>query len=127
MANYSDIDYSLTPTEFGDFSLVTDVYSIKQSLKNAVLTKRGARTQYQNPLFGTSISDLLFEKANDISASLIRKEIELAIENVENRVELLDVEVDAKQNANSYNITITYRIIALQKEDSVTFDIEVLT
>jgi phage baseplate assembly protein W len=125
MANYSDIDFALTPTEFNDFSLVTDNEAIKQSLRNVILTKRGARTRYQEPLFGTSINELLFEKANDITASLIRKEIKLAIENDENRVELLDVEVTAR-TLHNYEITITYRIVALQLEDSITFDIDIL-
>lgn len=125
MVNYSDIDYNLAPTEFGDIPLVIDNESIKQSLLNVVLTQIGTRTRFQNPTFGTNINELLFEKANYITASLIRKEIEMALDNVEPRVNLIDVE-STVENTNTYSITITYKIIALQIDDSVTFDIEVL-
>jgi phage baseplate assembly protein W len=124
MANYSDIKQDFSKTSLGDIELVTDIDSIRQALKNVVLTRRRSRTKYQNPIYGTNINNLMFEKITPITEELIRNEIETGIKNFEPRVEILEVSVETGDN--SIDITLFYRILALQRLDSVTFNIDII-
>lgn len=127
MANvYSDINNIFAKNSLGDIDLVVDEESIKQSLKNVILTKQGAKTKYQKPIYGTNTHDLLFEKINPVIENILRKDIEIGIKNYEPRVELLDVDIKTDDSANRISIILHYRILALQKTDTVTFDIDII-
>lgn len=127
MSIYSDLPYDLTINEFGDVELIEDSESIKQALKTIVLTKLGTKTKYQNPIFGSDVADLLFEKLNPFTISNLEDEVIQAIENWEPRVRVDRVEVDSDISQNAMSVSITYSIVNLNITDDLTINLSVLS
>jgi phage baseplate assembly protein W len=126
MPIFSDIPYDLDIDEFGDLVILEDSAAIKQSLRTIVMTKLGTKTKYQNPIFGSATSDLLFEKLNPFTISNLEEEVQFAIENWEPRIKInaIDVESDDK---HQIKISITYSIVALNITESITINLSVLS
>jgi len=123
---YSDIDATFQPTAEGDIAVVYNLDSIRQSIKNIILTPRRSRTIYQDPDFGCGVFDLLFEKMNSATELLLREEIETAIENYEPRVEVIELTVNANTAEYVYSVLIKYRVLAINIEDDFEINLEVL-
>ena len=85
--------------------------AIARSIRNLVLTTPGER--FFNENLGSSVSEVLFDTIDDISAAVIRDEIEQTINRFEPRVELEDVKVVGDSDNNEFNVTITYNIIGI--------------
>ena len=97
--------------------LTNDLISLKnesaiaRSIRNIVFTLPGEK--FFNENFGSRISRTLFENLDDISASIIRDEIENSIRNYEPRVELIEVQVNPDYDNNSFDAVIIYRIVGI--------------
>lgn len=126
MPTYNDLPYDLVRDEFNDVDLLEDLDSIRQSIRTIVLTKIGTRTRYQNPLFGSGVADLLFEKINVFTLSRVDEEISLAISNWEPRVSVLAVDVDINPDRNELTVQINFRVINLDITDTITINLAVL-
>jgi hypothetical protein len=126
MPTYNDLPYDLTRDEFNDVDLLEDLESIRQSIRTIVLTKIGTRTRYQNPLFGSGVADLLFEKINVFTLSRIDEEISLAIGNWEPRVSVIAVDVNINPDRNELKVQINFRVINLDIIDEITINLAVL-
>ena len=85
--------------------------AISRSIRNLVLTTPGER--FFNEDLGSGVSEILFDNVDDISAAVIRDEIEQTINRFEPRVELEDVKVKGDSDNNEFNVTITYNIIGI--------------
>jgi phage baseplate assembly protein W len=85
--------------------------AIARSVRNLVLTSPGERFFNQN--LGSKVSRSLFENIDDISASVIKDEIENTIRNYEPRVDLIDVIIDPDYDNNNFNVTINYFIVGI--------------
>ena len=85
--------------------------AIARSIRNLVLTTPGER--FFNEDLGSGVSEILFDNVDDISAAVIRDEIEQTINRFEPRVELEDVKVKGDPDNNEFNVTITYNIIGI--------------
>ena len=83
--------------------------AIARSVRNIVFTLPGEKFFDQN--FGSRISATLFENLDDISAGVIKDEINFSIERYEPRVDLIDVEVYPNFDNNNFDVTIIYNII----------------
>ena len=59
------------------------------------------------------MSKSLFENVDEISASVIRDEIQNSITNYEPRVELIDVQTKPDYDNGEFNVTIVYRIVGI--------------
>ncbi len=70
---------------------VKDDTAISRSIRNLVLTTPGER--FFNEDLGSRVSETLFDTLDDISASVIRDEIEETINEFEPRVKLINVKV----------------------------------
>lgn len=127
MSIYSDLPYDLTLNEFGDVDLLEDSASIKQALKTIVLTKLGEKTKYQNPIFGSAVADLLFEKLNPFTVSNLEEEITQGIENWEPRVRVDSVVVDSNMENHEMTVSVTYSIVNLNIVDELTINLSVLS
>jgi phage baseplate assembly protein W len=123
---YNDLPYDLVRDEFNDVDLLEDLDSIRQSIRTIVLTKIGTRTRYQNPLFGSGVADLLFEKINVFTLSRVDEEISLAISNWEPRVSVIAVDVDINPDRNELTVQINFRVINLDITDTITINLAVL-
>ena len=83
--------------------------AIARSIRNLVLTTPGER--FFNENLGSSVSEVLFDTIDDISAATIRDEIEQTIIRFEPRVKLEDVKVKGDFDNHKFDVTITYDII----------------
>ncbi len=85
--------------------------AIARSIRNLVLTEPGEK--FFNENLGSKVSNSLFENINNISASIIKTEIENTINNYEPRVNLLNIIVSPNYDNNEFNVTINYIIIGI--------------
>ena len=85
--------------------------AIARSIRNLVLTTPGER--FFNEDLGSGVSQLLFDTVDDISAAVIRDEVEQTIIRFEPRVELQDVTVKPNYDNNEFDVTVSYNIIGI--------------
>jgi phage baseplate assembly protein W len=85
--------------------------AIARSIRNLVLTYPGER--FFNENLGSKVSRSLFENIDEMSASIIKDEIETTIQNYEPRVDLIDVIVVPNYDNNEFNVTVNYKIIGI--------------
>ena len=95
-----------------DLIAVKNETAIARSIRNLILTYPGER--FFNPNLGSEIGRSLFENLSSYSASSIKEEIQITIENYEPRVELVKVIVKPDYDNNTFNVTITYEIIGIE-------------
>ena len=95
----------------GDLITLKNENAIARAVRNIVLTSPGEKLF--NPEFGSSISEILFENVDDITAISIQDEISSSLKNYEPRVELIDVNVDPNFDENQFDVIITYRIVGV--------------
>ena len=86
--------------------------AISRSIRNLVLTTPGER--FFNEDLGSGVSEILFDVLDDISASVIRDEIETTIIRFEPRVKLQNVKVKGNFDNNQFDVTISYDIIGIE-------------
>ena len=95
----------------GDLITLKNENAIARAVRNIVSTTPGEKLF--GPDFGSSVSEILFENVDDITAVSIKDEIRSSLSNYEPRVELIDVEVDPNFDENQFDVLITYRIIGV--------------
>ena len=95
----------------GDLITLKNENAIARAVRNIVLTSPGEKLF--NPEFGSSISEILFENVDDITAISIQDEISSSLKNYEPRVELIDLDVDPNFDQNQFDVRITYRIVGV--------------
>ena len=95
----------------GDLISLSNENAIARAVRNIVLTTPGEK--FFDPDFGSSVSEILFENVDDITAISIEDEIKNCLANYEPRVELIDVNVDANFDENQFDVIITYRIVGV--------------
>ena len=83
--------------------------AIERSVKNIVFTNPGEK--FFKPKFGSSISNSLFENADDLTAIQIQTQIEESVQRYEQRVKLRTVDANANIDGNSFDVVIVYDII----------------
>jgi len=123
---YKDFDYNLPKNTNLDFDFVENYESIHQSITTIIMTKKGSRTQFQNPYFGSNVHKILFEKMSLFTSIQIKNEISLALELWEPRIEIIEIIVDADQENNLYNVAIHYKIVELNIEDELVLTLGVV-
>ena len=118
--SFSDLLISFAKNSFtDDVSSVKNDNSIKQAIKNLVLTTPGEKP-FQ-PLVGSKVTDLLFEPLDAFTADTIRDEIINTINQYEPRVELNSVVVTPFEASNKLNIAIEYRVVGLPIIETISF------
>ena len=85
--------------------------AIARSIRNLVLTAPGERPFNQD--LGSNVSKSVFENMDNISATIIRDEIENTINNFEPRVRLIDVDVKPNFDNSEFDVTVQYEIIGI--------------
>ena len=85
--------------------------AIARSIRNLVLTTPGERPFNQD--LGSNVSKSVFENMDNISATIIRDEIENTINNFEPRVRLIDVDVKPNFDNSEFDVTVQYEIIGI--------------
>ena len=123
---YLDYDYNLPKTDNKDFDFLENYEAIHQSITTIIMTKKGARTRFQNPYFGCNVYKLLFEKMSLFTTIQIKNEIRLALELWEPRIEVIAIDVDSNYSNNSYDVVIQYNIVDLNIEDDIVLSLSVI-
>jgi phage baseplate assembly protein W len=117
---FSDFTTNFLKTPVGDqLARVVNTNSIKQSLRNLVLTNTGDR--FFRPNLGGNIRDLLFE--NNLQENLITAQnyVRDVIEQFEPRVQLIDVRLDSPESdPHTVYITIVYRTLNNPEPQTIT-------
>lgn len=115
---YSDflINLDVNPIT-GTLARVTNEESVKQALKNLILTNKTERPY--NPYFGSRINAMLFDLVDEGTALLLKSEIEETITNYEPRVVLHEVRVQPYDDQNGYAVTIVFSTINIPQEISL--------
>jgi phage baseplate assembly protein W len=115
---YSDflINFDMNPIT-GTLARVTNEDSVKQSLKNLILTNRTERPY--NPLFGSRLNSLLFDPLDSYTAQNIKEEIEETIKAFEPRVILHEVFVSADEDNNGFIVNIIFSTINIPQETRI--------
>ena len=110
--DFKDISssFQVNPLNY-DLIAIKNETAIARSVRNLVFTLPGERFFNQN--LGSQVSKTLFENIDDISASVIKDEIENTINNYEPRVNLIDVMVSPNYDDNEFNVTINYYIVGI--------------
>ena len=95
----------------GDLIALKNENAIARAVRNIVLTTPGEK--FFDPDFGSSVSEILFENVDEITAISIEDEIKSSLKNYEPRVELINVTVDPNFDENQFDVRITYRIVGI--------------
>ena len=111
MANsyfYSDFDIEFELQSNGDITLLTDLDSVFNSIKNLVLTNKGERRML--PSYGSNIQKLLFEPLDEITARRIGEELVGELKVWEDRITISSMDVEILYDENSYKIRLNFYI-----------------
>lgn len=103
---YSDIDLSFTLKKNKDVYKKTDAAAVKQAIKNLLMTNK-----LEKPFdvdYGGDLNRLLFELADEDTASEIYENVQTAIESYEPRAKIVDLIVTAENN--DLNLYLQFRL-----------------
>ena len=107
---FSDFLDDLVPHPVtGDVARIKNEQSIRQALKNIVLTNYGERP-FQSYI-GSNVTRSLFEMNDDITAESIRAHVDVAIKNCEPRVNLINVDVTSFPMEDKMAVNIVFAIV----------------
>jgi len=107
---FKDISLSFDPHPVTkDLPILKNENAIRRSVRNIVETIPTER--FFNSLLGSDVRRSLFEFVDFGTASVIQDQIEIAINNFEDRVENLIVQVDPIPDENTFNVTVIFDII----------------
>lgn len=104
------MSFQVNPINYDLIALKNET-AIARSIRNLVFTYPGER--FFNENLGSKVSRSLFENMDEISASVIKDEIENTIRNYEPRVNLISVDVSPNYDSLEFNVTINYRIVGI--------------
>ena len=108
--SFKDISLSFEPHPVTkDLPILKNENAIRRSVRNIVETIPTER--FFNSLLGSDVRSSLFEFVDFGTASVIQDQIQIAIENFEERVENLQVIVDPIPDDNTFNVTVIFDII----------------
>ncbi|AFB15359.1 baseplate wedge subunit [Synechococcus phage S-RIM8] len=123
--SFKDFNVSFARNLFtDDLSSVTNENSIKQAIKNLILTVPGEKP-FQ-PLIGSRVYELLFEPLDPFTMDAIRDEIINTVTQYEKRVDLVNVFVTPIYENNKINVTVEYRVIGVPIVEEITFVLQKL-
>ena len=101
--------------DFKNNPITKDIYAVKnqnaivQAIKNIVQTRFGERLM--QPTIGCSVYEMLFEPLDVFSGIELQSRITTAINNYENRIEIIEMQVSIIEDDDTVLIDMTYRII----------------
>jgi phage baseplate assembly protein W len=114
-----DLDFSLVKhPNTDDIMVLNDVQSIKNSVRNLILTNKGERI-FQ-PYIGTTLSNVLFEIADSDLGDTIIDSIKSVLSLFEPRIVVDSILVSLEDDDITLSVQIYYTILSTNVKDSVT-------
>jgi phage baseplate assembly protein W len=101
----------------GDILIDYDVQAIKNSIRNIFTTKKGQKIL--NPDFGCSLEQYLFTQITESNAKAIGSEILRGITKYESRINVKNIYVIPSIDRNSYNISVYYTLLEINKQSII--------
>ena len=95
-----------------DVTVLKNENAIKRSVRNIVNTI--PRERFFNPTLGSDVRSSLFNFVDYGTASVIQKQIQIAIENFEPRVDNLQVNVFPRPDSNEFEVNVLFDIVGQQ-------------
>ena len=115
---WTDLDLNLTLHPIRkDIVMLKDDQAIKYAVRNLLLTNF-----YERPFnhgVGANMRALLFEPADEITKSTLRKNIARCLGALEQRVEVIFINIVDEVDANSYRILVKFRIKEFDTQSEV--------
>lgn len=117
---YTDFhkDMTINPIS-NDLALRTNEESIKESLKNLILTDRGERLMQPN--IGSDVRASLFENATPVTLKILEERVKDVINNFEPRASLIEVDVTSLYDDNRVQVTIYFYV--KNREEPLSVDV----
>ena len=107
---FKDISLSFKPHPVtDDLQVLKNEDAIRRSVRNIVQTITTER--FFNSLLGSDVRRNLFEFVDFGTASVIRQQIAIALDNFEPRIENVDVVVNPNVDDNAFDVTVIFDII----------------
>ena len=103
-----DLDFAFN-TATKDIQTLTDVESVKRSVRNLINTNHYERPFH--PEIGSNLRAMLFENITPQMTHAISKQIDLLLKNFEPRVRLVQVNVQPFIERNVYRASISFYVI----------------
>ena len=120
---YSDFFKDMTQSLVNaDLARKVDENSVKESVRNLVLTNRGERL-FQ-PEIGCDIRQLLFENVSADTIIIAKEIIRTTIENYEPRCNIIGIDILASLDSNDIGIIITFNIINREEPVVLTLTLD---
>ena len=107
---FKDITLSFVPHPVTkDLQVLKNENAIRRSVRNLVQTIPTER--FFNSILGSNVRKSLFDFVDIGTASVIQREVRIAIENFESRVTNLQVQVEPLPDQNAFNVVVIFDII----------------
>ena len=106
---YRDLDLFFSKKSNKDVNKVTDVETVKRSVRNLILLN-----SYEKPFHPEIAGDvrgLLFELMTPLTSAVIARKIQDVIENFEPRARLTGVNVVPDFDRNAYDVTVYFYVV----------------
>ena len=115
--SYSDIDLTFTPKASGDIFKKLHGASVKQAVKNLLLTNYSEKPFVPN--YGGDLNSMLFRLSTEIDDTTLEDDIISAIETYEPRAQVLNVNTVVNPDNHEVRATVTFQVINTQEQQSV--------
>jgi phage baseplate assembly protein W len=120
---YSDFltSFDVNPLS-GNLAKVSNEESVKQALRNLILTNQGER--FYDSTIGSKIKASLFEPIDAFTVETLKTYIQNAIRFNELRVNLIDVRISDLAEQNAIVVTIVFTLINIPEENQLNLIIK---
>jgi phage baseplate assembly protein W len=120
---FSDFSFDFTPhPKTGDITVLKNDNSIKNSVKNIILTKYGEILFDSS--FGCGLHNSLFDLMDGVTKYAMKDQIKNALKNFESRVQVVSVDIVDSTRDNGYDINLQYTIINTYEVQTITVFLE---
>ena len=92
-----------------DVNVVTDIQSVKRSIRNLVLLNHFEKPFH--PEIASGVRDMLFENMTPITANILARKIQDVINNYEPRARLISVRSLPDLDRNGYEVVIEFFVV----------------
>ena len=115
---YKDLDLDFgRNTVTNDVNKLTDVESVKRSVRNLINTNHFERPFH--PEIGGNIRALLFELMTPLTALNLQRKVEEVLKNFEPRANVTQILADPDIERNGYRLEIKFYVIGIQNPITV--------
>ena len=115
---YKDLDLDFgRNTVTNDVNKLTDVESVKRSVRNLINTNHFERPFH--PEIGGNVRALLFENMTPLTALNLQRKIEEVLSNFEPRAKITQIIADPDMDRNGYRLEIRFYVIGIQNPITV--------